>query len=171
MFDIFHGEVKGSVVWRWLHKLCIIRHFGRVTNFLTLCFICLYRESQSLGQSIWHLSSAVNLLQIFFVCMQKKVQLNLCGQEGKHSDRYFFCLFLFTESWWACSADLNSLSICLCVCLIIGLYPGGFWSVALLESLSHQGFFYFFFLLIYLQYNCDVFKTIWLIRKGEVKCC
>lgn len=144
-------------------------------------------QSYKLSHSVLYLSvqrisvpRAINLApfisskftaNIFCVHAKKKVQLNLCGQERKHSDRYFFCLFLFTESWWACSADLNSLSICLCVCLIISLYPGGFWSVALLESLSHQRFFYFFFLLIYLQYNCDVFETIWLIREGEVKCC
>lgn len=47
-FDIFSGEAKGSVAWRLLHKLCIVRHFGRGTNFLTLCYICsVYTEKLS----------------------------------------------------------------------------------------------------------------------------
>jgi len=138
IFDIFSGEAKGSVVWRLLHKLCIIRHFGRGTNFLSvLCLFCVYRETQSLGLSIWHLSWALNLLQIFLCsCKQKSAIKPLwTGVKTFKEVHPLFPSLRIPLHWILVSTFcwlLNSLRLCLCVYLVISLYFERFGNVILL---------------------------------------
>lgn len=139
-----------------------------------LYLFSVYRETQSLRLSIWHLSSALSLLQIVSVCMQKKNALKTFAGRNKTfkksaSTAYLSqsSLLLNPDMYTSIHSALPDSPDLLCAYIFSQVFSLNTVTMLSCSGVCHaEGLFLIlYYLFIFLLYNCNIFENTLLTYK------